>query len=467
MNREITGDGPHFRPVKRTASPYRLLFWVCLILAGIWFLLRIDRGQVKPLFLPTPTPTRTANSFVMEAEAQFEAGNLEGAIAAYQQAVEVEPGDALAWAELARIQTYSSSLLSTDEERFNRLEEALHSIDQAVAINPDDPDGHAIRSFVLDWYISNPLVPPEDVQARLNDAEASAVRALQLDSQNALALAFFAEILVDQQKWSQAEETIEQAVAIEPNSMDVLRVYGYVWESLAQYRNAIESYQAAAEINPNLTFLYIFIGRNYQSLEVYNRALEEFEKAAQINEQLGIQDPVPYIEIAKTYTRDGEFFAASLNAEKALTFNPASANTYGQLGSIYMKARNFEGALIAFKCAVHGCSANENLTASELLGEDNSVDVIGLPLTSGTVAFYYLQYASVLAALSRPNQNYCEEARQVLNEVQAKYPEDELFNSIIAENRAICNLVEGGKLPAGTEDTEGTPEPEPAMEEGG
>jgi tetratricopeptide (TPR) repeat protein len=477
VNREITGERPHFRPVKRTAKPYRLLFWVCLILAGIWFLMRIDRGQVKPLFLPTPTPTRTANSFVMEAEAQFEAGNLEGAIAAYQQAVEVEPGDALAWAELARIQTYSSSLLSTDEERFNRLEEALHSIDQAVAINPDDADAHAIRSFVLDWYISNPLVPPEDVQARLNDAEASAVRALQLDSQHALALAFFAEILVDQQKWSQAQETIEQAVARDPDSMDVQRVYGYVWESLAQYRNAIESYQAAAEINPNLTFLYIFIGRNYQSLEVYNRALEEFEKAAQINEQLGINDPVPYIEIAKTYTRDGEFFAAALNAEKALTFNPANPNTYGQLGSIYMKARNFEGALIAFRCAVHGCSASENLTARELLPPgQNEIDVVGLPLTSGTVGFYYLQYASVLAALSRPNQNYCDEARQVLNEVQDKYPEDELFNSIIAENRAICNLVEGGRLPAGTqatavpdgaEGTQSTPVPDPAMEEEG
>jgi tetratricopeptide (TPR) repeat protein len=248
-----------------------------------------------------------------------------------------------------------------------------------------------------------------------------------------------------------------------------------VWESLGQYRNAIESYKAAVEINPNLTFLYIFIGRNYLSLNVYRSALVEFEKAAQINETLGVIDPVPYIEIAKTYTRDGEFFAAALNAEKALTFNPTKANTYGQLASIYMKARNFEGAQVTFKCAVLGCAAAENLTARELLGE--GVDVIGLPLTSGTVAFYYLQYASVLAALSRPNDNYCDEAFQVLDEVQAKYPEDEVFNGIIAENRAICDLVADGKLPKGTEGTEGTeetestettPSPEPAMmEEGG
>jgi tetratricopeptide (TPR) repeat protein len=375
----------------------------------------------------------------MEGEAQFMAGSLEGAIAAYQKAVTVEPGNSQAWAELARIQTYSSSLLSTNEDRYERLTQALESIDQATAIDPDNAEVQAVRSFVLDWYASNPLVPPGEVQSALNDAEAAAIRALQLDNENALALAFLAEILVDQQKWAQAEETIKQAVAIQPNSMDVQRVYGYVLESLGQYRLAIEKYREAVEIHPNLTFLYIFIGRNFRSLEVHNRALEEFEKAAQINEQLGVQDPVPYVEIAKTYSRDGEFFAAALNAEKAIRINPYNPNTYGQLGIIYTKARNFEGAQPAFKCAVKGCSTEENQVAIELLGA--GVEVVGMPLTSGTVAFYYAQYGSVLSALSRPNQNFCPEALQVLNEVRANYPDDPIFNQIIDENIAICDLV--------------------------
>ena len=439
MNRDLTGERPHFRPEKRSLNPYRVILLIGLILGGIWILLGIDRGNIQPLFLPTPTPTRTVNSYIMEGEAQFMAGSLEGAIAAYQKAVIVEPNNSQAWAELARIQTYSSSLLSTKEDRYDRLTQALESIDQATAIDPDNAEVQAVRSFVLDWYASNPLVPPGDVQSALNDAEAAAIRALQLDNENALALAFLAEILVDQQKWAQAEETIKQAVAIQPNSMDVQRVYGYVLESLGQYRLAIEKYREAVEIHPNLTFLYIFIGRNFRSLEVHNRALEEFEKAAQINEQLGVQDPVPYVEIAKTYSRDGEFFAAALNAEKAIRINPYNPNTYGQLGIIYTKARNFEGAQPALKCAVSGCSAEENQVAIELMGA--GVEVNGLPLTSATVAFYYAQYGSVLAALSRPNQNYCPEALQVLNEVRADYPNDPIFNQIIDENIAICDLV--------------------------
>ena len=400
----------------------------------------IDRGDVQPLFQPTPTPTRTVKSYVMEGEAQFKAGSLGGAITAYQQAVKVDPNNSNAWAELSRIQTYSSSLLSTNEDRYNRLTQARESIEQATAIDPDNAEVQAVRSFVLDWYASNPLVPPEESQSALNDAEAAAIRALQLDNENALALAFLAEILVDQQKWSQAEETIKQAVAIETESMDVQRVYGYVLESLGQYRLAIEKYREAVKLQPNLTFLYIFIGRNFRSLEVHDRALEEFEKAAQINEQLGVQDPVPFVEIAKTYSRDGEFFAAALNAEKAIKINPYNPNTYGQLGIIYTKARNFEGAQPALKCAVLGCSAEENQVAIEILGE--GVAVNGLPITSGTVAFYYAQYGSVLAALSRPNQNYCAEALQVLDEVRASYPDDPTFNQIIEENIAICDLVD-------------------------
>jgi len=445
MDRNLNGERPHFRPEKRSINPYRVIILLGLILGGIWILMGIDRGDVQPLFQPTPTPTRTANSYVMEGEAQFNAGSLGGAIAAYQQAVIVEPNNSHAWAELSRIQTYSSSLLSTNEERYDRLTQARESIEQATAIDPDNAEVQAVRSFVLDWYASNPLVPPKESQSALNDAEAAAIRALQLDNENALALAFLAEILVDQQKWSQAEETIKQAVAIEAESMDVQRVYGYVLESLGQYRLAIEKYREAVKIQPNLTFLYIFIGRNFRSLEVHNRALEEFEKAAQINEQLGVQDPVPYVEIAKTYSRDGEFFAAALNAEKAIRINPYNPNTYGQLGIIYTKARNFEGAQPVLKCAVLGCSAEENQVAIEILGE--GVAVNGLPLTSGTVAFYYAQYGSVLAALSRPNQNYCAEALQVLNVVRASYPDDPTFNQIIEENIAICDLVDQRSTP--------------------
>jgi tetratricopeptide (TPR) repeat protein len=132
-------------------------------------------------------------------------------------------------------------------------------------------------------------------------------------------------------------------------------------------------------------------------LQVYNRALENFEKAAKINQALGVKDPLPYIAIAKTYSQLGEFFIAARNAEKALAFDPSNADTYGQLGTIYVKSRNYEGALPVLKCAVEGCTAEENEIAK--------IAITPLELTTLPVAYYYLQYASVMAAL-----NMCDTA---------------------------------------------------------
>jgi hypothetical protein len=65
---------------------------------------------------------------------------------------------------------------------------------------------------VLNWLASPDMVGDE-VDSYLVQAEQAAVRAIQLDSRNALALAYYAEILLDQMKWQQAEQNITAALA--------------------------------------------------------------------------------------------------------------------------------------------------------------------------------------------------------------------------------------------------------------
>ncbi len=452
MERPLVEKQPRFRPAKQI-SVYRVMLLLGLIIAGLWVFLAVQRGQVKPAFLPTPTPTRLPESFIEEAEAYFQAGKLDDpdpappapprydAIDTYQRALKIDPKNAIAWARLARIQTYSSSLLSNDTDRLRRLEEAVVSINKAIEISPDDSTIRAIRAFVLDWYASSSLVADDRRAGLLTEAELEASRAFQLDPENNLALAFYAEVLLDQQKWSQAEQYAVQAVAGDPASMDAHRVKGTVLESLGQYRSAIEEYLAAAQINPNLTFLYVYAGRNYLRLRLYDKALEFYAKAADIDEQIGVKNPLPYVEIAKTYTQQGEFFVAAINGEKALSFDPTNANTYGQLGIIYIRSRNYEGAMPVLKCAVLGCQASEN--------EVGKAAVTGLPLTNLSVAYYYVEYGTVLAFLSTANQDYCPEARQVLNQVSSAYPSDPILGEIVKDSLGICNRVDQG-VPAGT-----------------
>jgi tetratricopeptide (TPR) repeat protein len=225
--------------------------------------------------------------------------------------------------------------------------------------------------------------------------------------------------------------------------MDTHRVYAYVLETLGKYNSAIQQYQEAARINPNMTFLYVRIGQNFrEGIRNPDRALDYFDRAAKINQTLGVQNPLPYIEIARTYTQIGQFFAASINAEKALELDPSSAQTYGQLGIIFRRARNYEGAMSLLQCAVVGCTAAEN--------EMGKVDVQGLPLTSLTVAYYYVEYGTNLAFLSRPNENYCPQARQVLAQVRLAYPDDVTLIGIADDSEGICKRLDAGQAPVPT-----------------
>ena len=172
----------------------------------------------------------------------------------------------------------------------------------------------AIRAFVLDWNVSQ--AGSDEKDDLLFEARKEAVRARQLDNTNILALAYYAEILIDQQKWAQAEQYIFLALDGGQDLMDVHRVHAQFLESQGAYNDAIEEWVKAIELTPNLTFLYRRAGACYRRLAfsskievqakaLYEQSLEYFDRAAKINEQLGIQDPTPYISISKNILADG------------------------------------------------------------------------------------------------------------------------------------------------------------------
>jgi tetratricopeptide (TPR) repeat protein len=468
---------------KPQSNIYRMFLWVVMLLGGVWMLQQINRGEIQPLFLATPTPTRAPASYLLEGDTNFTAGKVDAAILAYQEALEMNPNDAETWAKLARIQTYSSSFLITNPEKKQRLTEALESATKAVELAPENSTARAIRAFALDWNANSNFYTNEEVQNFLAQAEEQALIAQQIDPSNPLALAYYAEILVDQQKWNQAEIAINQALE-QPSAtqwMDVYRINAYVQETLGQYNLAISEYEKAIAIEPNFTFLYIRIGANYRRLAsdvalaqgeeaarpVYEQSLEYFDKAVRINEQIEVKDPGPHLSIARTYSQLGEFFIAARNVQTALEYEPQNADIYGQLGVIYFRSRNYEGSILSLKCAIYGCSGEDSCFGRGLdkcypqLGE-NPVDVTGLEISPNTIVYYYI-YGSVLAALSRPAENNCSEAMQTMQEVRAELDRNpeaytdgrETIISIVEAGEEICaSLASGTPLPDATVPTQ-------------
>ena len=528
----LTGERLRLDRNGKHSNPWRMLIYIILIAGGVLLLQLEKSGQVQPLFLPDPGPTRSARSYAEEGEIHFSAGDLEKAIGAYKIATSIEPDNAAFWYKLARIQTYSSDLLTTLDARQTRLAEARESIDRAIEVDPENVTAYAIRALVYDWsataelkdsigvgdvvliqavidedggltariidladstdlgermtddeaiYIFSGVVEditldawrvngrtvainsqtlirdPNRRDEFLTEAEASATHAQRLDPNNNLALAFYAEVLVDMQKFAQAldlaqraAEVVDQAGDQYEYSMDIYRVYGTVLEHHGYYLLAIEEYQKAERLSPNLTFLSLSIGANYRRLRDIGKALEYFEKAAQINHQLGIMDPTPYLAIGKTYQQQGEFFIAAVNIERALAIDPMNPDIYGRLGIVYFQARNWESAMAILKCAVRDCTVEEgreNICRFVYRSDDLECEggqildqgVHRLELGPNSLEYYYT-YGSVLAAYNGHEDypNVCSEAEDVFDELMVQYGDDPIVSAIVIEGRTIC-----------------------------
>jgi len=457
-----------FHNPRGSSNPYFVMAILLVVVALVAVVRAFAQGEIWPPFIPTPTPTRTVNSFVIEGDTHFEAGSLDKAIASYQQALVLEPNNSHIRSNLATIMVYSSYTMTTDQERLDRLNQALEVMDLAKADDPNNSEVLAVRANVLS-SLSNSNLPDADRTEYRNQAESESLIAIQLDNNNLLAKAYYAEILMDQFKYEQANDYISQARQNGgENLMDVCRIQAYINEMFREYNLAIEWYKKASDIAPNLTFLYNRIGVLYRYLGQfdetrYETALEYFAKAAGLNNQLGIDDPIPYMAIANTYIRMGEAMAASRNAYRALEINPYNPDTYGQVGVIYYRARNYEGAIQMLRCGVMGCDAEQSCLAREEDPCESDIVISPLPLTNTTVLYYYT-YGSALAGLHRPGlDDNCAEAALVFRKIREQFLDNPDVMYIVTASENICNINPDEVLPTETpEPTQvGTPTPIP------
>lgn len=466
------------RTIRWYSSPFHIFILLTLIIAGLFVNQGFRRNEIKPLFLPTPTPTRVAGSYAREAETHFAAGNLDAAIASYEQAISIDPDNGRLYAELARILTYSTESQTTDREKQERFEQAMAYADKAVELSPEDSTSLALRAFTMDWYASYikwTLQDAEQAEKLLTEAEQIVQRAQTLDETNVLAQVFYAEIMIDQSRWDMAQSAIQRALAADPDLWDAHRVNAQFLENQAYYMESIEELKKAVELAPNMTFLYIKLGQAYRSRgnadyaseqrkQYYQLAIDYFAKAAELNEQLGIQDPLPYLGIGRAYAQIGEFFIASRNMNKALQLNPYSPAVYAQLGMVYRQARNYEDAITSLGCALEGCNAEISCELRQCNPDvDPPIEIEGMDLTNETVVYYY-SYASLLAGMHLPRHpersGYCPRALSMIRSIRSSpFADAPEIQSILNESESICS----NSTSSSTSAQEGTATPEPLL----
>ncbi len=314
------------RKRKRRSSPTRIAILLILIAAGLYIYVNIQQEQIEQPFVPTPTPTRSAISYITEAERLYLRGEMTRTIAAYRQAMALEPNNIAPYAPLSRL------LILKGE-----LSEGVQIAQRATELAPNDAKAWAALGMAYDWN-GNVLEAIEACQ-----------RAIELDPTYAEGHAYLAEAYADAQRWAEAVDAAQIALDLDDQSVDVQRNYGYVLERQGNYWGALEAYERALEIHPRLAYLHIAVGRSYRRLGDISAALESFKQAVEIDETSAMAQ----FELGWTYLiNQGDYPQAEIHLERATELNPQFSRAFGALGITYWSRRNYEYAIPAFQRAI-------------------------------------------------------------------------------------------------------------------
>lgn len=405
------------RRKQRRSNPWRILLLLILI-AGALYINQVVVPATPPLFIPTPTMTRSPESFVNEAEKLYNEGKLNQAIDAYKEAIAADPENPSNYIALARLQVF-----------LGQYEEAITNTQNALLKNPNNPNAHAVQGWALGFL------------DRYTEAEAELIKALDLDPNNALAHAYYAEVLINQRDYNLFDKAIEEskrAQELAPNLLETHRARGIVLLNTQNLELAVQEFNSALAINKNIADLHLNLGVAYKLLNKFDLAQEALLASYALNPT----DTVALTELSRAYFSDGRYTQAVQYAEEAVKVEPTNPRLHGNLGIMYYKNEQLDKAIPELRLAVRGGLTKDNIA------------VDGLPLAYGRIEEYYWYYGFALARSDR-----CGEAIPIFQALLTGVPEDEIAVYNANEGLAICEVQALTPSPGIDTEVESTPTP--------
>lgn len=334
------------------------------------YLLTSNAEEVIEAVIPTPTPepTRTAESYALSASLYKRDGELSRAVESYETAIELNP---------TNVQYYIDLILLLTLEG-----DAENALLWAERVNVLEPNNDQVLTAVAAAYLLNGERLAEigdrgEADLQYQKAVDSAARAVQINPNNAEAYAYQAGALIsqDRDRFVEAQELVDTALAIDTQNATVHYYRAIVFETQGYYQQAIESYETARQLNPayieaslSLAYAYYYTDNRQRGILVLRDLIESNPNNADAQDALGWM-----------YFLAGQYADAEFFLEQAVKLDPNMVRAHAHLGSAYYKNFNYELAIPELELAVQ---------AYDRAYED------GTALTDSTSLYYnYLGFA--------------------------------------------------------------------------
>ncbi len=316
------------QPNKGTDRLLRILLLVGLIGAGVYILSRTDEAAKAPT--PVPVATRTAASYMADANLAIQSGKLDDAILALKVALTLEPDNPAIIPPLVKLMIYQS------QGRVERLTEAMRLAQRSARAMPDNAAIQAVLALALTR------------SGEVTDAINAGRIATQQDPALVEGFAFLAEAYADGQNWPRATTAAQTALGLKPDSPEAHAAMGYVLETQGRYGEALIEYQKAIALAPNVAYWCIVAANTYSMAGNLDGAIKQYQKALELEPgRADAQDGLgwSYYLVYTLYNRTEDLQLAIKELTTATAANPEYADGWAHLGIAYYRRRNYEDAI--------------------------------------------------------------------------------------------------------------------------
>ena len=316
-------------------------------------------------------------------------GDMEGAIAAYQKAVELDPGDWNSRQSVSRLKPpeapaqnssvtdlASSSVGKIGEDDPTRISEFENYIRESRFKEVES----LLATYVKEhpnsswgWYA---LGYSQFAQKKIGDSIKSLAASLSLNVKNAdahkilgrdlMVIGRFDGAQVEfeqairyapdssenyydlgnlfslQDNWQAARKQFEEAIRLEPAYVEAIDSLGFAQEALGDDGGALQTYQKAIALNEQRHGKFVSAHVNLSAY--YNRtgdppkALDYARKALELDPK----SDSAWFQMARAEERQGQLQAAADSLNRAISLNPRSSSYYYVLSGIYRRLGNLE-----------------------------------------------------------------------------------------------------------------------------
>jgi eukaryotic-like serine/threonine-protein kinase len=258
-------------------------------------------------------------------------GNLDQAVAAFNEATKTDPNFAVAFAGLG--EAYLMKFKTTQDS---------HLLDEASA--------SAVRAL----QINDQLAPTHVTMGRINDASGKHAlalqefqRALELEPHNADALLGVAAVYENEGRLKDAEDTYKRAAALRPDYWEGYNRLGRFYYNHKRYPEAIVQFDRVIALTPDNVAGYLNEGATYVETGDLDKAANMLNHAVTLSPNYGI-----YANLGQIYYQQGRYEEAAHNTEEALKLNDKDYRVWVNLALAYRKTNKDAQALNAYRQAL-------------------------------------------------------------------------------------------------------------------